>query len=112
MVDALTFYKDLNSLVTDQEFEDSDLMCANLNAFLDDWGARMQTEVLQTGKLESRLDYLEIELNRIKDMREQFDHRDSHLMYHKQLPIDIDGEVVHIGASIANDKAKFGSPAK
>ena len=46
MVDALTFYKDLNSLVTDQEFEDSDLMCANLNAFLDDWGARMQTEVL------------------------------------------------------------------
>ena len=41
MVDALTFYKDLNSLVQEQEFEDTDLLCAQLNAFLDQWGNKM-----------------------------------------------------------------------
>ena len=103
MVDALTFYKDLNSLVTEQDFEDTDIMCANLNAFLSDWGARMQTEVLQTGKLETRLDHLETELTKIKDMREQIYQPECHLVYKKQLQIDIDGKVEYIGASILND---------
>ena len=34
MVDALTFYKDLNALVHENEYEDADLLCANLSAFL------------------------------------------------------------------------------
>ena len=41
MVDALTFYKDLNKLVHEQEFEDADLLCAHLSAFLSEQGARM-----------------------------------------------------------------------
>ena len=41
MVDALTFYKDLNKLVHEQEFEDADLLCAHLSAFLGEQGARM-----------------------------------------------------------------------
>ena len=41
MVDALTFYKDLNSLVNEQEFEDSDMLCANLSAFLSEWSDRL-----------------------------------------------------------------------
>ena len=46
MIDALTFYKDLNSLMTEREYDSSDMLCACLNAFLDEWSERMQTEVL------------------------------------------------------------------
>ena len=46
MVDALTFYKDLNSLVHEEEYEDSDLLCAQVKAFLSEWSNRMQTEIL------------------------------------------------------------------
>ena len=70
MVDALTFYKDLNALVCDQEYEDSDILCEQLNAFLAEWANKMQTEVLQTDGLESRLEYLESELTKIKEMRD------------------------------------------
>ena len=70
MVDALTFYKDLNSLVNEEEYEDSDLLCAQVKAFLSEWSNRMQTEILQTDKLETRLDYLENELYKIKELRE------------------------------------------
>ena len=52
IVDALTFYKDLNELVGETEYEDADIFCAHLNAFLADWNHRMQTEVLHTDKLE------------------------------------------------------------
>ncbi len=41
MIDALTFYKDLNSLVTEQEFEDNDILCAQLNEFLGEWSHKM-----------------------------------------------------------------------
>lgn len=46
MVDALTFYKDLNELALETEFEDAEVFCGHLNAFLADWANRMQTEVL------------------------------------------------------------------
>ena len=46
MVDALTFYKDLNSLVNEEEYDDCDLQCAQLKAFLAEWSNRMQTEIL------------------------------------------------------------------
>ena len=46
MVDALTFYKDLNSLMTEREYDDCDMLCACLNAFLAEWAHRMQSEVL------------------------------------------------------------------
>ena len=85
MIDALTFYKDLNSLVSDNEYEDADILCSHLNAFLSDRESKMQTEVLQTDKLETRLDYLEIELGKIKEMREQFNMPDCNLVYKKQL---------------------------
>ena len=70
MVDALTFYKDLNELAAETEFEDADVFCGHLNAFLEDWSHRMQTEVLHTDKLESRLEYLENEVARIKQLKE------------------------------------------
>jgi 3-oxoacyl-ACP reductase-like protein len=83
MVDALTFYKEFNSLVTEQEFEDTEILCAQLNAFLGEWSHKMQTEVLQTDRLEIRLDYLENELGKIKELREQFDMPDCNLVYKK-----------------------------
>ena len=46
MIDALTFYKDLNSLAAQSEYEDAELFCANLNAFLSEREMKMQTEVL------------------------------------------------------------------
>ena len=48
IVEALTFYKDLNELAGETEYEDADIFCAHLNAFLADWSNRMQTEVLHT----------------------------------------------------------------
>ena len=104
IVDALTFYKDLNSLVNDEQYEDCDILCAQLNAFLAEWSNRMQTEILQTDKLEFRLDYLEKELNKIKEMREISEIPDCNIMYTKQLQLDIDGEVEEIKASITTDK--------
>ena len=65
----------------------------------------MQTEVLQTDKLETRLEYLENELGKIKEMREQFDMPDCNMIYNKQLQIDVDGEVNVIGASIMRDQS-------
>ena len=103
MIDALSFYKDLNSLVSEREFDDADVLCAHLNAFLAEWATKMQTEVLQTDKLETRLEYLENELGKIKEMREKFEIPDCNLIYKKQLQIDIDGEVEEIGASIMRD---------
>jgi len=85
MVDALTFYKDLNELAGETEYEDADVFCGHLNAFLAEWSNRMQTEVLQTDKLETRLEYLENELGRIKELREQFDMPDCNMVYKKQL---------------------------
>ena len=67
----------------------------------------MQTEVLQTDKLEFRLDYLEKELKKIKEMREVSEIPDCNLIYTKQLQLDIDGEVEEIKASIATDKKIF-----
>jgi len=46
MVDALSFYKDLNELVSEREYDDTDVLCAHLNAFLGEWSTKMQTEVL------------------------------------------------------------------
>lgn len=103
MVDALTFYKDLNELAAETEFEDADIFCAHLNAFLADWNHRMQTEVLDTDKLESRLEYLENEVGRINELKEQFDMPDCNLVYKKKLQIDIDGDAEEIGASIMLD---------
>ena len=81
MVDALTFYKDLNSLVMEREFDSCDMLCACLNAFLDEWANKMQAEVLQTDKLELRLEYLEDELTKIKELRDQFSIPDCNLVY-------------------------------
>ena len=64
----------------------------------------MQTEILQTDKLEFRLDYLEKELTKIKEMREISEIPDCNIMYTKQLQLDIDGEVEEIKASITTDK--------
>ena len=66
----MSFYKDLNSLVSEREYDDTDVLCAHLHAFLSEWASKMQTEVLQTDKLETRLEYLENELGKIKEMRE------------------------------------------
>ena len=85
MVDALSFYKDLNGLVSEREYDDADVLCAHLNAFLGEWATKMQTEVLQTDKLETRLEYLENELGKIQEMREQFDMPDCNMIYKKQL---------------------------
>ena len=63
----------------------------------------MLTEVLQTDSLETRLDYLENELNKIKELRDQFDIPDCNLVYPKKLQIDIDGQAEEIGASINRD---------
>ena len=46
------------------------MFCAHLNAFMQDRETKMQTEVLQTDQLEVRLNYLENELRKIKQMRE------------------------------------------
>ena len=46
MVEFLTFYGDLNSLMTEREYDSSDMLCACLDAFLGEWGERMQSEVL------------------------------------------------------------------
>lgn len=46
MIDALTFYKDLNSLMTEREYDSADMLCACLNVFLEEWANKMQTEVL------------------------------------------------------------------
>ena len=46
MVDALSFYKDLNSLVNEREYDDPEVLCAHLNAFLGEQALKMQTEVL------------------------------------------------------------------
>ena len=85
MVDALSFYKDLNSLVNEREYDDPEVLCAHLNAFLGEQALKMQTEVLQTDKLETRLEYLENELSKIKELREQFDMPDCNMIYNKQL---------------------------
>ena len=85
MVDALSFYKDLNSLVSEREYDDADILCSHLNAFLVEWATKMQTEVLQTDKLETRLEYLENELGKIKEIREKFDKPDCNLVYQKKL---------------------------
>ena len=85
MVDALTFYKDLNALVCDTEYEDSDVLCGHLDVFLSEWKDKMQTEVLHTDKIELRLEYLENELGRIKELKEQFEQPDCNLVYKKKL---------------------------
>lgn len=103
MIDALTFYKDLNSLVAESEYEDAEVLCAHLNAFLSDREMKMQTEVLQTDKLEERIGYLESELRKVKEMREQFNMPDCNLVYKKQLQVNIEGDVQVISASIRND---------
>ena len=43
----------------------------------------MQTEILQTDKLEFRLDYLEKELTKIKEMKEISEIPDCNIMYTK-----------------------------
>lgn len=85
MIDALTFYKDLNTLVLEREYDDCDVLCACLNAFLAEWAHKMQAEVLQTDKLELRLDYLEGEMAKLKELRNQFDIPECNLVYTKQL---------------------------
>ena len=104
MVDALTFYKDLNSLMTEREYDSSDMLCACLDAFLGEWAERMQSEVLQTDKLEMRLDYLEDELIKIKELRDQFDIPNCNLIYQKRLQIDLDGDITEIAASVNHDQ--------
>ena len=81
MIDALTFYKDLNALVHENEYEDADLLCAHLSAFLGEQADRMQNEVLRTDKLETRLEYLDNELTKITEMRKQFDMPDCDILY-------------------------------
>ena len=113
MVDALTFYKDLNSLMTEREYDSCDMLCACLDAFLAEWADKMQTEVLQTDKLELRLEYLESELLKIKELKQQFDIPDCNMVYKKRLELDLDGETTEIGASIIHDQAaqaKQGKP--
>ena len=60
--------------------------------------------MLRTDKLETRLEYLENELEKIKEIRKKFDMQDCDLLYKKQLQIDIDGETESIGASILRDQ--------
>ena len=93
MVDALTFYKDLNELVAESEYSDSEIFCEHLNAFIQERDAKMQTEVLQTDKLEKRLSYLENELRKYKEMHEKIHIPQCNIVYTKQIQLNIDGEV-------------------
>ena len=41
MVDALTFYKDLNELVAESEYENAEIFCEHLSAFMQERDAKM-----------------------------------------------------------------------
>lgn len=105
LVDALAFYKDLQEVVAEREYDSADMLCSQLNVFLRSTAARMQNEVLQTDRAESRIAHLEAELSKIRERKDQFDQPDCNLVYAKQLQINIDGDVASISASVKKDQS-------
>ena len=99
----MSFYNDLNSIVTERGYESSDMLYASLEDFLTQQEGKMQNEVLETDKLENRLGHLEEVLLEIKELKAKSEVDEGDMVYQKALQIDTDGMTMEILASVQHD---------
>ena len=105
-MDGLTFYKDLNHVMLDCEY-DSEKLSSHLKTFLEQSAERMQSgSVLKTDTLEMRMEYLQRELEKIESLRAACSAQNLELTYTKTLQLTVDGEAesVNIAASVLRDR--------